>query len=50
MMVQMREMFKVHERGAWIQQQKKMYDMFSALSGITMEMRNYGVQSVRSHG
>ena len=38
-------MFKVHDRAKWPGQEQKIYGMFSELSGITMEMRNYGVQS-----
>jgi len=29
----------------WTENEKKMYDKFSSLSALTMEMRNYGVQS-----
>ncbi len=45
MMVKMREMFKLSDRAKWIEEEKKLYVLFSTLSGITMEMRNYGVQS-----
>jgi hypothetical protein len=29
----------------WGENEKKMYEKFSRLSGLTMELRNYGVQS-----
>ncbi len=45
MMSLMKEMFKISDRPRWIEYEKKIYEQFSALSGITMEMRNYGVPS-----
>ncbi len=45
MMVLMREMFKIKDRLELVKKEKKMYDLFSSLSAITVEMRNYGVQS-----
>ncbi len=44
MMHQMKEMLKGSTE-KWGEQEKKMYDKFSTLSGYTMEMRNLGVQS-----
>ena len=44
MMLQMKDMLKGSPK-AWSENEKKMYDKFSQLSGLTMEMRNYGVQS-----
>jgi hypothetical protein len=45
MMVLMKEMFKITDRAEWFNYEKKIYDLFSALSGITIEMRGFGVQS-----
>lgn len=45
MMLLMREMFKVEERTVWHTQEKRIYELFSDLSAITMEMRAFGVQS-----
>jgi hypothetical protein len=45
MIVVMRFMFKAHRGNDWHANEKKLYDYFSSLSKITMEMRNYGVQS-----
>ncbi len=44
-MLKMMEIFKINDRDGWIEEEKKIYGLFSALSGITMEMRTYGVQS-----
>jgi hypothetical protein len=44
MMLQMKEMLKGSPK-SWGEKEKKMYDKFSSLSGLTMELRNYGVQS-----
>jgi hypothetical protein len=44
-MLQMKEMFKTSRSPGWIENEKIMYSKFSQLSGITMEMRNFGVQS-----
>jgi hypothetical protein len=45
MMALMKKMFKNQDLKAWADQEKEMYQLFSRLSGMTMEMRNYGVQS-----
>ena len=45
MVVIMRSMFKSNHRGDLIQNEKKLYEYFSNLSALTMEMRQYGVQS-----
>lgn len=45
MMVRMREIFMITDRTMWVEEEKKMYELFSILSAMTMEMRNYGVQS-----
>jgi hypothetical protein len=45
MVVIMRQMFKVNHREHWQQNEKKLYQYFSDLSSLTMEMRQYGVQS-----
>jgi hypothetical protein len=44
MMFQMKDMLKGSPK-RWSENEKKMYEKFSQLSGLTMEMRNYGVQS-----
>lgn len=41
----MRDMFTKHKRQEWIQNEHAIYDRFSELSALTMDMRNYGVQS-----
>jgi hypothetical protein len=41
----MKEMFKIKSRFEWLTYEKKIYALFSSLSGITVEMRNYGIQS-----
>jgi hypothetical protein len=41
----MKHMFQSKKGDAWHENEKKMYDLFSALSLLTMELRNYGVQS-----
>lgn len=41
----MRSMFKMDHRGEWQQNEKRLYQYFSDLSSLTMEMRQYGVQS-----
>jgi ABC-type transport system involved in cytochrome bd biosynthesis fused ATPase/permease subunit len=41
----MRSMFTSSHRHGWQQNEGKIYNLFSALSGITMELRNLGVQS-----
>jgi hypothetical protein len=45
MVIIMRAMFKSNHRGEWQQNEKKLYRYFSDLSALTMEMRQYGVQS-----
>jgi hypothetical protein len=45
MTVIMRLMFKSTNKTEWQSNEKKLYDHFSKLSALTMEMRNYGVQS-----
>ena len=45
MMVQMKDMFKTRHHDQWIDNEKRMYQKFSQLSQLTMEMRNHGVQS-----
>lgn len=39
------DMFKVVRNEKWPENEKKMYDYFSKLSLLTMELRNFGVQS-----
>ncbi len=45
MMKLMREMFKTAHDPEWKENETKMYQLFSNLSLITMELRNQGVQS-----
>jgi hypothetical protein len=45
MFKQMKTMYQTKAGAAWQVNERKMYDMFSELSLLTMEMRNYGVQS-----
>lgn len=45
MIVIMRRMFKSDKRSEWQENERNVYNYFSTLSGITMEMRNFGVQS-----
>jgi len=45
MLLRMKHVFKSNDPAAWLEEEKKMYVLFSTLSGITMELRNYGVQS-----
>ena len=44
-MHQMKEMFMTSRSPGWIENEKVMYGKFSQLSSLTMEMRNFGVQS-----
>ncbi len=44
-MLQMKGMFKTSRSPYWIENEKIMYSKFSQLSALTMEMRNFGVQS-----
>jgi hypothetical protein len=41
----MKIMFQTKEESHWGENEKKMYDLFSRMSLLTMELRNYGVQS-----
>lgn len=41
----MKHMFQSKEETTWANNEKRMYDLFSELSKLTMELRNYGVQS-----
>lgn len=41
----MRSMFQATQRSDWQQNERTIYAHFSQLSSLTMEMRNYGVQS-----
>lgn len=45
MMKLMRDMFKTTHDPEWKENEAKMYHLFSKLSLLTMELRNYGVQS-----
>lgn len=45
MNILMRSMFISSHKLSWHQNEIKMYNFFSKLSGITMELRQYGVQS-----
>jgi hypothetical protein len=45
MTVLMRSMFASTSRAEWISNELKMYDHFSDLSAITVEMKKHGVQS-----
>jgi hypothetical protein len=45
MIIVMRTMFKADHRSEWQHNEKKIYESFSKLSQLTMEMRNHGVQS-----
>lgn len=45
MFKQMKTMYQTKADGDWQQNEKQMYTLFSDLSLLTMEMRNYGVQS-----
>ena len=41
----MRDMFTKHHRHEWEKNEREIFERFSQLSALTMEMRNYGVQS-----
>lgn len=41
----MRDMFTKHKRKEWLQSEYAIYERFSQLSLLTMDLRNYGVQS-----
>lgn len=45
MIVLMRDMFKTEHNPEWHTNETKMYQLFSRLSILTMELRKYGVQS-----
>lgn len=45
MLKQMRTIFQSKSDASWEENEKKIYSMFSELSHLTMEMRNFGVQS-----
>lgn len=45
MMVLMKDMFRTKHNTEWNMNEKSMYELFSELSGLTMEMRTHGVQS-----
>jgi hypothetical protein len=45
MMKLMRDMFKTNHNPEWNTNERKMYQLFSRLSELTMELRKYGVQS-----
>jgi len=45
MMELMKNIFKANHKDEFIANEHKIYKLFSSLSAITMEMRNYGVQS-----
>jgi len=45
LLVTLKVMLKVKDHKQWDEHEKKMYDLFSKLSSLTMEFRNHGVQS-----
>lgn len=45
MIVLMKDMFKTTREDIWVENEKKMYQLFSQLSSLTMNMREFGVQS-----
>jgi hypothetical protein len=45
MLVLMKDMFKSNDRKVWDEDERKIYELFSKLSGLTMEFRKYGIQS-----
>jgi hypothetical protein len=45
MLVTMKDMFKSSDHAVWDNDEKKIYELFSKLSGLTMEFRKHGVQS-----
>jgi hypothetical protein len=45
MIILMRSMFTARHKTEWQQNEKKLFALFSQLSGLTMEMRKHGVQS-----
>lgn len=44
-MLLMKDIFRTARSHDWVQNEKKVYEKFSQLSALTMEMRNHGVQS-----
>jgi hypothetical protein len=45
MVILMKRMFRTDQQTQWKQNENKLYAYFSQLSALTMEMRNFGVQS-----
>ncbi|MBI1768168.1 MAG: hypothetical protein HY015_10460 [Bacteroidetes bacterium] len=45
MLLTMKDMFKSNNHEVWDKDEKKIYELFSKLSSLTMEFRNHGVQS-----
>jgi len=45
LLLTLKVMLKVKDHSQWDEHEKKIYDLFSKLSSLTMEFRNYGVQS-----
>ena len=45
MLVLMRDMFKIKGKAEWLIHEKRMYERFSELSHLTIEMKKFGVQS-----
>jgi len=45
LLVTLKVMLKVKDHKQWDEHEKKIYALFSKLSSLTMEFRNYGVQS-----
>ncbi len=45
LLVLMKDMFKSNDHAVWDEDERKIYELFSKLSGLTMEFRKHGVQS-----
>lgn len=45
MLMSMKDMFKTHRNPQWVENEKIMFERFSRLSLLTMQMRQHGVQS-----
>jgi len=45
MLLTMKDMFKSRDHDVWDKDEKIIYDLFSKLSNLTMDFRQYGVQS-----
>lgn len=45
MLFTMKEMFKSKDQAVWDKDEKKIYELFSKVSNLTMEFRQHGVQS-----